>query len=203
MAIIENLADMVGVTPQVFLITIAVLVVLFVIIYIKISLDEKKGVDSQEKAEIRKIITNLVPGGDQYTAAYAHSKEVYGGARMRREVYHYYAVGFRQVQPNHVWVVPIGVEGGKIVYTEPVRASSENVNYVGGNAYELRLNFPGGKNNVYILTVDASNTKLGKECQVNIQQPDEAKAWKEFAEKFQECVNRERGVDKKGRVVKK
>ena len=95
------------------------------------------------------------------------------------------------------------MEGGKIVYTEPVRASSENVNYVGGNAYELRLNFPGGKNNVYILTVDASNTKLGKECQVNIQQPDEAKAWKEFAEKFQECVNRERGVDKKGRVVKK
>ena len=82
MAIIENLADMVGVTPQVFLITIAVLVVLFVIIYIKISLDEKKGVDSQEKAEIRKIITNLVPGGDQYTAAYAHSKEVYGGARI-------------------------------------------------------------------------------------------------------------------------
>ena len=41
MAIIENLADMVGVTPQVFLITIAVLVVLFVIIYIKISLDQK------------------------------------------------------------------------------------------------------------------------------------------------------------------
>ena len=202
MAIIENLADMVGVTPQVFLITIAVLVVLFVIIYIKISLDEKKGVDSQEKAEIRKIITNLVPGGDQYTAAYAHSKEVYGGARMRREVYHYYAVGFRQDQPNHVWVVPIGVEGGKIVYTEPVRASSENVNYVGGNAYELRLNFPGGKNNVYILTVDASNTKLGKECRVNIQQPEESKAFDSFAEAFQTQVNAALGVDKKGRALR-
>ena len=151
MAIIENLADMVGVTPQVFLITIAVLVVLFVIIYIKISLDEKKGVDSQEKAEIRKIITNLVPGGDQYTAAYAHSKEVYGGARMRREVYHYYAVGFRQDQPNHVWVVPIGVEGGKIVYTEPVRASSENVNYVGGNAYELQGCFMNASKRHYLL----------------------------------------------------
>ena len=56
MAIIEKLAEMVGVTPQVFLITIAVFAVLFVIIYIKISLDEKKGVDSQEKAEIRRLM---------------------------------------------------------------------------------------------------------------------------------------------------
>ena len=38
MAIIEKLAEMVGVTPQVFLITIAVFAVLFVIIFIKISL---------------------------------------------------------------------------------------------------------------------------------------------------------------------
>lgn len=203
MAIIEKLADMVGVTPQVFIITVVILVILFIIIYIKISLDEKKGVNSQEKEEVRKIITNLVPDGGQYTAAYAHSKEVYGGARMRREVYHYYAVGFRQDQTDHLWVVPIGVEGGKIVYTKPVRASSENVNFVGGNAYELQLNFPGGKDSKYILKVEESNTKMGKECQVNIQQPDEAKAWQEFAPKFQERVNAERGVDKKGRVAKK
>ena len=199
---IEKLAEMVGVTPQVFMITIAVFVVLFIILFVKMSLDEKKGVNSEEKAEIRKIISNLIPDGTQYTAAYAHSKEVYGSARMRREVYHYYAVGFRPDKPDHLWVVPIGVEHGKIVYTEPIKASSENLNYVGGNAYQLQLNFPGGKKNVYLITVSASNTKMGKECQVNIQQPDEAKAWKEFAEKFQECVNRERGVDKKGRVVK-
>ena len=50
---IEKLADMVGVTPQVFMITIAVLVVLFIIIWIKISMDEKKGVNSQEKEDIQ------------------------------------------------------------------------------------------------------------------------------------------------------
>ena len=109
-ALIEKGAELVGVTPQVFVITIAILVVLFIIIFIKITLDEKKGVNSQEKAEIRKIIDNLVPNGNQYVAAYAHSKEVYGGARMRREVYHYYAIGFREDQPDHLWVVPIGVE---------------------------------------------------------------------------------------------
>ncbi len=75
-------------------------------------------------------------------------------------------------------------------------------NYVGGNAYQLQLNFPGGKKNVYLITVSASNTKMGKECQVNIQQKEEAEAFEKFAKDFQECVNRERGVDKKGRVVK-
>ena len=69
---IEKLAEMVGVTPQVFMITIAVFVVLFIILFVKMSLDEKKGVNSEEKAEIRKIINNLIPDGTQYTAAYAH-----------------------------------------------------------------------------------------------------------------------------------
>ena len=168
---IEKLAEMVGVTPQAFMIGVGVLVVLFIIIYIKITLDEKKGVNSQEKQDIRKIISNLVPDGEQYTAAYAHSKEVYGTARMRREVYHYYAVGFKPEQPDHLWVVPIGVERGKIV--------------------------------LYLISVDGSNTKLGKECQVNIQQKEEAEAFRKFAEAFQECVNRECGVDKKGRALKK
>ncbi|MDE7218707.1 MAG: hypothetical protein K2O45_03665 [Oscillospiraceae bacterium] len=202
MSIIQKLADMVGVTPQVFIITIVVLVIAFILIWIKISIDEKKGVNSQEKEEIRKIVGNLVPDGVQYTAAYAHSKEVYGGAHMRREVYHYYAVGFRPDQADHIWVIPIGVEGGKIVYTEPVRASAENLAYVGGGAYELLLKFPGKRDNFIKLTVDESNTKLGKECRVNIQQPDEAKAWKPFAEAFQTGVNAALGVDKKGRALR-
>lgn len=199
---IEKIAAKLGVTPQVFIITIIVLVIAFIIIWIKISIDEKKGVNSQEKEEIRKIVGNLIPGGVQYTAAYAHSKDVYGGARMRREVYHYYAVGFLPEQTDHIWVIPIGVEGGRIVYTEPFRASAENLEYVGGGAYELLLKFPGKRDNCIKLTVDSSNTKLGKECQVNIQQPEEAAAWKGFAEAFQEKVNGALGVDKKGRALR-
>ena len=50
--------------------------------------------------------------------------------------------------------------------------------------------------------MDASNTKLGKECQVNIQQPEEAEAFPPFAEAFQEKVNNALGVDKKGRMLR-
>ena len=52
------------------------------------------------------------------------------------------------------------------------------------------------------LSVDESNTKMGKECQVNIQQPEEAKAFVAFGEGFQSRVNKVLGVDKKGRQLK-
>lgn len=195
---IQKLADMVGVTPQVFIITIVLFAAAFIVLWIKMSFDEKKGVNSKEKDEVRKIVGNLVPDGAQYTAAYAHSTEYQGRIRY----YHYYAIGFRPDQPDHIWVIPIGVEGDKIVYTEPVRASAENLEYVGGNSSLLLLKFPGKRNNCIQLSVDASNTKIGKECRVNIQQPDEAQAFKPFAEAFQEKVNAALGVDRKGRMLR-
>ena len=44
---------------------------------------------------------------------------------------------------------------------------------------------------------------MGKECRVNIQQPEESKAFDGFAEAFQEKVNAALGVDKKGRALRK
>jgi len=197
---IQKIADYLGVTPQVVIIGIVCLVLLFIAIYIKISLDEKKGVNSKEKADIRKLVNNVVPDGSQYMAAYAHSKEVYATAQVKREVYHYYAVGFRPDRTDHMWVIPIGVEDGKIVFTQAVRLSAETLSYVGGNPFRLEMHFPQTKD-VYIITVDGSNTKMGKECQVNIQQPEEAEAFKTFGQQFQETVNAALGVDKKGRKI--
>lgn len=198
---LQKIADYLGVSPQVVIITLVILAVLFVFFYIKTTIDEKKGVDSQEKEDIRKIITDLVPDGQEYTAAYAHSKEVYGSARMRREVYHYYAVGFREDRTDHLWVVPIGVEGGQIVCSQPLKACAETLSFVAGNEYCLELHFPDTKDK-YLLSVAASNTKSGKECQVNIRQSEEAESFLRFAKGFQERMNAALGVDKKGRKAK-
>lgn len=199
---LQKIADALDVSPAAVVVTIVIIVILFIFIYIKTNIDEKKGVNSQEKGDIRKIVTNLVPDGQEYTAVYAHSKEVYGSARMRREVYHYYAVGFSQSRTDHVWVVPVGVEGGKLVYTKPMKMSAETLSYIGGNERSLELHFPQSKDKC-ILTVEESNTKFGKECQVNIQQKEEAEAFHSFAANFQERVNAALGVDKKGRSLKK
>ena len=199
---IEKMADAVGVSPQAFIAAIVVIAVFVIIFLIKMHFDEKKGVNSQEKGDIRKLIDNLVPDGTQYMAAYAHSKEVYGSRTMRREVYHYYAVGFRPTQADHIWVIPIGVENGKIVYTQAARYDTANLAYVGGNEFCLQLHFPGVKD-VCALQVEESNTKFGKECQVNIQQPEEAEAFRGFAKAFQERINTALGVNHKGKPLKK
>ena len=78
---IQALADKLNVTPQALIITIVFFVAAFIVLWIKMTIDEKKGVDSKEKEEIRKIIGNLVPDGMQYTAAYAHSTEYQGRIR--------------------------------------------------------------------------------------------------------------------------
>ncbi len=88
---IEKMADTIGVSPKALIVGIIFFVIAVIVLYIKISIDEKKGVDSKEKEEIRKLVNNLVPDGYGYTAAYAHSKEVYGSRSYRREIYHYYA----------------------------------------------------------------------------------------------------------------
>lgn len=199
---IEKIADMAGVSPKTVIITLVALAVCFVVIYIKITLDEKKGVDSQEKADLRKLIDSVVPDGKDYIAAYAHSKEVYRSARVKREVYHYYAVAFRQDQTDHMWVVPICMENGKMAFTEALRMSAETLSYVGGDWYQLQLHYPGEKL-PFNITVDASNTKMGKECQVNIQQPEAAASFKTFSTAFQTTVNESLGVDKKGKTLKR
>ncbi len=197
---IQKMADYLGVTPKVLIICLIGFAIAFVIIYIKITIDEKKGVNSQEKADIRKLISHTVPDGTQYMAAYAYSKEVYRSRSFKREVYHYYAIGFRPTQTDHMWVIPITMENGKMVYADPIRLSAETLAYVGGYPGRLEMHFPRTKD-VCIISVAASNTKLGKECQVNIQQPEEAEAFQSFGKDFQERINLTLGVDKKGRRI--
>ncbi|MCI8387532.1 MAG: hypothetical protein HFE63_03580 [Clostridiales bacterium] len=193
---LEKIADKLGTTPQGLLITVAVIIVAFVLIWLKISHDEKKGVNSQEKAEIRNIISTLVPNGSSYTAAYASSTEYRG----RTRIYRYFAIGYKVDEPDHLWMVPLEVVGGKPLGSQPFLASAETLDYVGGSPLALTINIKNDR--TYIcLSISESNTRMGKECQVNIQQPDETKLYREFAPKFQETVNEKLGVDKKGRKI--
>ena len=60
---IQKMADYLGVSPKAVIIGIVGFIIAAIIVYIKISIDEKKGVNSQEKEDIRKIISNLIPDG--------------------------------------------------------------------------------------------------------------------------------------------
>ena len=51
-------------------------VVLFIIVYGKMSIDEKKGANSPEKQKIQEIVRKVVPGGEPYMAAYGTGRSL-------------------------------------------------------------------------------------------------------------------------------
>lgn len=198
---IKSIADSLGISPSTLIIGVSVFVVIVIVVLIKTSFDEKKGVNSQEKQDIRKLVSTIVPDGQEYMAAYAHGKDVHRDRTSTLETYYYYAVGFRPDQTDHLWLIPIGVENGRITYSEPLRMDANSLSYISGNEWYMELHHP-ATNRTYTITVEESNTKLGKECQVNIQQKEEADAFIKFGKTFQETVNQKLGVDKKGRPLK-
>ena len=63
-------------------------VVLFIIVYGKMSIDEKKGANSPEKQKIQEIVRKVVPGGEPYTAAYGTGRSLGGGGLSYGEPIH-------------------------------------------------------------------------------------------------------------------
>ncbi|MCI9137900.1 MAG: hypothetical protein HFH48_10145, partial [Lachnospiraceae bacterium] len=62
----------------------AALVVLFIIVYVKMSIDEKKGENSEEKQRIKDIVRKIIPEGASYQTAYGTREELTLGGGGRR-----------------------------------------------------------------------------------------------------------------------
>jgi len=171
-----------------------VLVALFVIVYVKISIDEKKGVNSEEKKKIREIVNRAVPDGESYTAAYGTREDfsISGGGRSIRTTtsYWYYAVAFK---PGDLYLVPLSFEGGDISYGEPIHIVKDDLGMAEAKSIVLTL-YDKDRKELLTLYVAASNTKDDKYHPVNIQQKEEAEAFSEFAKALMQEVNAANGI---------
>lgn len=180
-----------------------VLAVLFIAFYIKATLDEKKGVNSEEKKKVRDII-DKVTKNDDYNAIYATWENLAIGGGGRRVVtettYYYYAVGFKK---SSLAIVPLSFVGGDISYGEVEIYNKENVGMVNGkvgkNWFELYdLN---GKELVKLM-VGPSETKEDKYHPVNIQQKEEYEEFCKFIGEFMSEVNTFHNVEVTGKIGK-
>lgn len=186
------------------IIGVVAIVVLFVFYYIKITIDEKKGHNSEEKQKIKDIINKITPEGEDYTSLYAvwEKIDIGGGGRTVTTTTHYwyYAVGFRS---GSLYVVPLSFDGGDISYGEVMNFTKENTGMINGkegdnwmSIYDLE-----GKEVVSILA-GPSNTKDDKYHPVNIQQKEEYDAFCEFIKEFMKEVNDYHNVTVTGKVGK-
>lgn len=176
------------------IIGVAAVAVLFVIVYVKMSIDEKKGANSEEKQKIKDIVRRAVPGGESYTAAYGTREEltVGGGGRTVTTTtkYWYYGVAFK---PGDLYLVPLSFEGKEIGYSEPVHFGKDNLGMVEAKKGYTIL-FDRDRKEILTLYVAESNTKEDKYHPVNIQQKEEAEAFGQFAQALMQEVNAANGI---------
>ncbi len=182
---------------------VVALVVLFVIFYIKETINEKKGKNSEEKQKVKDIVQKAT-GDSTYQSIYATWEDFSIGGGGRRvtttNIYSYYAVGFKK---GSLCVIPLSFDGGDMSYGETLSFNKDNVGIV--NAKE-------GKNWIEIydlnqklvvkLMVGPSETKEDKYHPVNIQQKEEYEAFCTFIGEFMKEVNEFHQVEASGKIGK-
>ncbi len=177
-----------------YIIGAVVLVVLFVVVYIKMTIDEKKGANSEEKQKIKNIVKKVIPNSESYTVAYGTREELTlgGGGRTITTTtkYWYYAVAFK---PGELYLVPLSFEGGDISYSEPVYIGKNDLGMAEAKNGLLTL-FDKNRKELFTLFVVASNTKDDKYHPVNIQQKEEAEAFAQYAQTLMQEVNAANGI---------
>lgn len=183
---------------------VAVIVVLFIIFYIIECIKEKKGINSEEKQTIKKIIAELVPESEQYTAAYALWQSVAFGGGGRRITtttqYWYYAVAFK---PGIIYIIPLSFHKGDISYGNPKCLTKENLGMVNAKAGDSWATFYDlDREEILTLMVGPHNTKDDEFHPVNIQQKEEYQAFVSFLKEFMAEVNEYRKVTVTGKIGK-
>lgn len=193
--------------PKYIIYIVIFFVVAFIILYIRECINEKKGIDSEEKQQINDIIRRVVPNAEDFTPAYAHWQvtNYTGGGRTSINTttrYWYYAIAFKT---GMIYIVPLSFDGGDISYGEPMCFTKENLGMIDSSNiwatfYDLE------KKEILTLAVYSSNTKGDKYEPVNIQQKEAAKAFQIFIKEFMAEVNTYHNVpvkEKNGRPLKK
>ncbi len=176
------------------IIGVIAVVVLFIIVYVKMTIDEKKGANSEEKQRIKDIVRRAVPDGASYTAAYGTREELTlgGGGRTVTTTtkYWYYAVAFK---PGDLYLVPLAIEGGDISYGQPLHYGKNDLGMAEAKKGLLTL-YDKDRKEIFTLFVVESNTKDDKYHPVNIQQKEEAEAFAQFSQALMQEVNAAHGI---------
>lgn len=169
---------------------IAVFAILFVIMYIKITIDEKKGINSPEKQKIYNIAQELIPDIENYCVVYATRENfsLSGGGRTITTTteYWYYAAA---INSNELYLIPLSFEDDEISYSEPLYFNKDNLGMAKTKNHGYLTIYDKDKNEIMSIDVNESNTKEDKYHPVNIQQKDETKEFIEISKQFAQTIN--------------
>lgn len=156
------------------------------IIFVKMKIDEIKGIQSDEKARIAEILNSVIPSGTPYTPLYAYRYD----NKEHPKSYRHYAIGFSQEQ---LYAVALSFDGKDIAHGKPLLIEKQNLGKIGAVYNEAPIHYVSfyDKNETELLSiwVEQSNTRWNKAAHFNIQQKTEAKAFMQTLYQWMEDVN--------------
>lgn len=178
-----------------------ILIILTVIFYIRETINEKKGENSEEKQTIQDIVARVCKDSS-YQSIYATWEDfsLGGGGRMvtTTTVYKYYAVGFKT---GSLYVIPLSFDGGDISYGNVMEFNKDNVGMVNAKEGKNWIEIYGlDKKEIVKLMVGPIETKEDKYHMVNINQKEEYKAFCKFISEFMKEVNDAHKVEVTGKI---
>lgn len=164
-------------------------VIVFCVIYVlvKQNINTKKGMNSEDKKRIEEIMSQIVPAGEAYTAAYGHWEVTKHTGNRSTTSYWYYAVGFNE---ERIYIVPLSPAGGELSYRDPFCLRKSDLGGINGAPkVGLATFYDENLKEILSIRVEESNTKDDKYHPVNIQQKEAAEAFTAIMERWMQEVN--------------
>lgn len=179
---------------------VGLIVLIAIYVLVKQHFNEKNGQDSEEKKAIEALIRKIVPAGETVTAAYATWQWTTWQGKRTTTSYWYYAIGFND---NAIYVVPLSFAGGDMSHSDSYCIRKEDLGLVNADKSGTWVELYDKSQKVIVsLMVIDSNTRDDQYHPVNIQQPEETKAFKEWCAKWLQEVNGANGVTVTGKIGK-
>ena len=162
------------------------IVIIFVIMWIKTSFDEKKGVNSREKAAVNVILQKIVPEYPQSVPVYAYWRLNTGRHSCKCW---YYALA---LTTERLYIVPLTFAGTEIGHGQPVVILKAQLGAVdcgksGGKIHFIKF-MDKNQNKILEVIVAERNTKLDKTYPVNIMQEEETRAFMQRLEQWSRAL---------------
>ncbi len=153
---------------------------------VKERINKKRGESGEDLAKVRRVVEKLLPGSGSYTIAYATYMTDHSVGNRITKYYYHYAIAFK---PGELFVAPIQYNGGEVSYQgSGTLLTKDNLGQLKPKGDSCVFFDKDGKE-LCAFCVYASNTHQDKYQPFNIQQKEQADAYKAFLKEFTSQVN--------------
>ena len=153
---------------------------------VKERINKKRGESGEDLAKVRRVVEKLLHGSGSYTIAYATYMTDHSVGNRITKYYYHYAIAFK---PGELFVAPIQYNGGEVSYQgSGTLLTKDNLGQLKPKGDSCAFFGKDGKE-LCAFCVYASNTRQDKYQPFNIQQKEQAEAYKAFLKEFISQVN--------------